>query len=186
MCSSCSLRGGVWPRFLLELHYLARCWRSVLLGALVQLLHSTFTNVVYYMHEPTVKVLKDNGFRLLGGLIPPQYDWVTEVFFFALFITFFVVAFSPILLASRGVASNPPPFSTTLCFRRMLITAGFAACLRIVSFLATILPSPAPHCHVGSPDYDPPTTWVQILFRLDGIKVTTLFIQVKKKSDSAL
>ena len=168
MCSSCSLRGGIWPRFLLELHYLGRCWRSILIGAVVQLLHSTATNLIYWMHEPTIRILKDNGFKMLSRYIPQDMSWTTEIMFFSLFIAFFVYAFSPILLA--GTRSTPPPFSTVLIFRKMLIVGGFAQLLRVLSFMGTVLPSPAPHCHAGSPEYNPPVGAYEILFRVDGIK----------------
>eukprot|EP00479_Gromia_sphaerica_P003493 TRINITY_DN14077_c0_g1_i1.p3 TRINITY_DN14077_c0_g1~~TRINITY_DN14077_c0_g1_i1.p3 ORF type:complete len:50 (+),score=4.42 TRINITY_DN14077_c0_g1_i1:118-267(+) len=35
---------------------------------------------------------------------------------------------------------------------------------RSLTFLSTILPSPADHCQPGSQDYDPPTTVGQYFF----------------------
>ena len=147
---------------LLEVSLLRRAWRPLLLGALAQYAHSIATNVVYYMHDPHQPVLKDTGFALFGDAVPASLGWLSELLFFALLLPGAAYAFSPFV-------SSRPRFYTTLVLRRVLIVAGVAQCLRTATFLATVLPSPAAHCRAASPDYAPPASAAEMVFRVDGI-----------------
>lgn len=139
-----------------ELSVFKSNWRVIVIGLLMQYVHSVATNVAYYMHiqrEP----LADLGFALLPQLTPAQQP-ISEVVFFTLFLSTIAFAlFYPWLDLSRQHLSASKRLYTTLIAARFLAVAALAQALRIVSFLVTSLPGPNYHCRPNSKHYDPPT-----------------------------
>lgn len=144
----------------LELVILRQEWKVILCGAVMQYVHSIMTNLVYYFHRQGER-LEDVGFYLFGD-VPVSLDWISELAFFGLLALCIIYLLLPFF-------TRKPSFYSASAFARFLLVAGCGQFLRSITFLSTILPSPAAHCQPGSPLYNPPKTAIDIIFRIDGI-----------------
>lgn len=144
----------------LELVILKQEWKVIVCGAIMQYVHSIMTNLVYYHHRQGER-LKDVGFYLFGN-VPSSLDWVSEAAFFGLLSSCILYVLLPFF-------TRKPSFYSASAFSRFLLVAGCGQVLRSISFLSTILPSPAAHCQPGSLEYNPPTDAKDVIFRVDGI-----------------
>ncbi|MES1909663.1 MAG: hypothetical protein MHM6MM_002365 [Cercozoa sp. M6MM] len=139
-------------------------WKPILFGAIMQYVHSVMTNVVYYLHRPGER-LRDLGFELLPEL-PEGVTIVSELLFFSLFL-------SALVFAVHGFAvkrSFRKQVFASVVLSRALVAFSICEIFRCLSFVVTVLPSPASHCQPDSDEYDPPETFWDIVFRLDAFK----------------
>eukprot|EP01006_Ploeotia_vitrea_P037482 TRINITY_DN66132_c5_g5_i1.p1 TRINITY_DN66132_c5_g5~~TRINITY_DN66132_c5_g5_i1.p1 ORF type:complete len:316 (-),score=118.23 TRINITY_DN66132_c5_g5_i1:463-1410(-) len=144
-----------WEREKLLLRANAKQMAAVVL---MQYVHSVFTNWVYKLHRPGAR-LRDLGFELLpesSGFV----SVISEVLTFGTLFATLVFALSPFVFPRRR------PLYSTLMFLRFLTVVSICLVFRCLSFITTVLPSPADHCQPGSADYDPPNTG-EIFLRLD-------------------
>ena len=65
------------------------------------------------------------------------------------------------------MSDRKPKYLTVTLFARAFIVQVISTSLRILSFLGTSLPGPAPHCQPNSNNYKPPNTINDIMFRVD-------------------
>ncbi|KAF6254779.1 PAP2 superfamily C-terminal-domain-containing protein [Scenedesmus sp. NREL 46B-D3] len=137
--TNCSLR----QRFKNEVLLLRSRWHVILLGLVFQYVHGIFTQLAYRMHQPAAQPLHDVGFQLEQEL-PAGTRWVSEAIFTVLLLSFVGWTFTPLL-------ARPSSFSTVVLWTRLLTVLVVCQSLRILSFSATQLPGPAPHCHAGTP-----------------------------------
>ena len=137
----------------------------VLLCMFIAYIHKVAANFVYYLHEPTIKPLKDIGFMLINE-IPPQYQITSEVLFF---IPIVLMTCQIMYGFGKWCWMGTNDFSSVclLMLYRFGMNASAAALLRCVSFLSTILPGPRYHCRKGSVYYDPPKNTYEIFTRTD-------------------
>ncbi len=141
-------------RILLRTH-----WKIILLGIIVQYVHSIATKVAYYIHvqrEP----LYDLGFAVFPALTK-KWQIISEIMFFSYFISTLSWMFTPFFYTQSR------PVYTVVMFSRFLSVCAAAQCLRCVSFLVTSLPGPNYHCRPTSLDYKPPRNPKEIFFNLD-------------------
>ena len=132
---------------------------------IVAYLHKVAANFVYYLHEPTIKPLKDIGFMLINE-IPPKYQVTSEVLFFIPIILMTVeILYGGCKWCWQG--SNELSTQTYLMLYRFGMNVSVAALLRCISFLSTILPGPRYHCRKGSVHYNPPKNTYEIFTRSD-------------------
>lgn len=134
-------------------------WKILVPGILFQYVHNIFHNLVYYLHEQRPE-LKDLGFMWLGEL-SEDAKVISEIFFWIVFVSAAIFAISPFIIRYK------PQIFTMQMLSRWLLLCSIGQLFRIVSFLSTILPSPATHCRPGSTDYNPPSTVWDVIFRLD-------------------
>jgi len=124
-------------------------WMAVPTFLTCLILHGWATRLAFLMHKGGPR-LADSGFWLLPEL-DPAYKVLSEVFFNTIFIGTIVV-----------VLLHPQRFRI---LTRALFMYAFLYLCRSASFLSTSLPSPASHCDITSPYYDPPKTTVDIFFK---------------------
>lgn len=137
--------------------------RVLLVGFVFQWVHSVSTNVVYMLHVQR-QPLYDLGFELLP---PLSRDWqiVSELVFFAFVTCVIGFALKPLLWERRGKARYVMPLVA-----RYLAVLMLCQALRILSFMATVLPGPNYHCRPGSLEYNPPTNADEVFNRTDAFK----------------
>lgn len=137
--------------------------RVVVLGLMFQWVHSTATNVVYMLHVQR-QPLYDLGFEVLP---PLSRDWqiISELVFFAFIAGILVFALTPLVRERKG----PARYIMTLVARYIAVLMLCQA-LRIMSFMATVLPGPNYHCRPGSLEYAPPQTAADVFARTDAFK----------------
>lgn len=138
----------------------------LLLAVLVQYLHSVATNYVYFLSDvysvnPATTELVDLGHLLFN--FDESYNWTSEL------ITFAIIGFTIVWGATTLIDRNNKN-SITVVATRIFLVASLSFVGRVSSFLVTLLPSPSEHCYPSSPDYNPPTTALAILFRMDLFK----------------
>ena len=157
----------------LEYELLLRSWKLLLFCVLFQYVHNIATNLVYYLHVPAGDPLpiRDLGFELFSpGLEDDDQQRVSEMIFGITIAVIVLFALSPLFTEPREEQQPPqqqPRLYVIVMGTRYARVLVLAQALRILSFLSTILPSPNFHCRAGAPDYDPPTTATEIIFRLD-------------------
>jgi len=95
---------------------------------------------------------------------PEHLFWITEV------MVYFIIGLMVCLILGRMVFNfkSYTPYSTPMIViaKRTLVTLSACQTLRIISFLITLLPSPAEHCQPGG-DWRPPTTASEIILTFD-------------------
>lgn len=137
--------GELWRRirleFTIELPLLRDRYKTIVFGACFQYVHGIFTQLAHRMHRPQQHILHDLGFDYLPelGLVN---EWVSEVIFSSLFISFMLWSFSPFVFTRKR-------FYTAVLFSRLLVVLVICQSLRIISFTVTQLPAPNYHCHLG-------------------------------------
>uniref|UniRef100_A0AAV1UAX3 Sphingomyelin synthase-like domain-containing protein n=1 Tax=Peronospora matthiolae TaxID=2874970 RepID=A0AAV1UAX3_9STRA len=109
-------------------------------------------NIAFYLHEPTTTPLRDLGFMLIPEQsLHSKWRPVSDV----------LTAVVPIMfLLQTSATARPKRCRIVSSFFR---TATVCYFLRMLTVSVTSLPGPAPHCRAGSPDYHPPTTWIDIV-----------------------
>lgn len=149
---------NVWK---VEWQIFKRNYGWILLGLFWQWVHSVGTNIVYWLHVQGPR-LRDLGFDLLPEL-SGFWTWVNEILVYSLFAAAAGFLFSPFFIRrSKGIR-----ISSMLMMKKMCLCFVYLQTLRIVSFLVTILPGPAPHCQPGSDVYNPPSDLWEIMTRMD-------------------
>ena len=121
----------------------------------IQYIHIIATNIVYYVHEPRVKPLKDFGFKLLPE-IPPKHQFISEVFFFIPIGIMILESLTGLYLYD---------YNRILMGLRFCLTSSVCSILRCISFLPTVLPGPRHHCRDDSQLYKPPQTLRELFTR---------------------
>lgn len=139
-----------------------RAWWGILIGIVFQILHNWAHNGVFYLAShykvyggPQLRLV-DLGFKLFPSLEHLPFLPSNGCLYFL-----FVVA---IVFAIRPLFFNCTCGSTVQMVWRLLVVCSFTIAFRCISFLVTILPSPAPHCAKGA--FDAPTTG-EVFGRLD-------------------
>jgi hypothetical protein len=159
-----------WRHFvselILERPIAALFWKRLLLVTFWQYLHKVGTNVAYYLHRPG-PALYDTGFELVPKLAP-EYRFLSEIVFLCLFVSGLGVCVSPLFIKQTPHPGTKRLYAV-ICLLRFFTVASVAQTLRVISFLATLLPGPAPHCQPGSKEYMPPEG-IEIFTRLDALK----------------
>ncbi|BDA48706.1 phosphatidylinositol:ceramide inositolphosphotransferase at N-terminal half [Coccomyxa sp. Obi] len=135
----------LWRRirleFVVELPLLRERWKTILLGAVFQYVHAMATQLAHRMHRPMMQPLHDVGFDLLPEL-GKSNEWVSELIFTSLFVSFVLWTFSPFVFAKKR-------FYTAVLFSRLLTALVVCQTLRILSFTVTQLPASNYHCREG-------------------------------------
>lgn len=115
-------------------------------------------NIAFWIHVPSAHPLPDLGFML----IPEQAEnspWRP--------LSDILTAGVPVLFVLQSALMRRE--------NRCRVISAFFRCatvcyfLRMLTLAVTSLPGPAPHCRLGSPDYHPPTTWIDIVTRVGPI-----------------
>ena len=142
-------------------------WIGILIGAIFQYIHNVLHNLVYYLagiygvYGGPADQLVDMGFKALGSIasIPflPSNGLLYTIGAIAA-IFFISPLFTPVLIRDPGV-------KTIQMVWRALVVCCFTITLRCISFLVTILPSPAPQC--SQAEFDPPTTAADVFLRFN-------------------
>ena len=137
-----------WSHLVINLTILAVEWRLFLLGGCWQLVHSTATNVVYYL-EAT---------RMTGAQRLPLHDLSFEVLpllsgfmwglsdLLLLGIISFVVAMVPLSLVAAFRKPDRRPLYIAFAARRFFLSLVLLQTLRMVSFTVTLLPGSSFQC----------------------------------------
>ena len=115
-------------------------------------------NIAFYLHEPTITPLKDLGFMLIPEQgLHSKWRPVSDI----------LTAGVPVMFLLQTFAmTRPNRCRIVSSFFRVATICYF---LRMLTVSVTSLPGPAPHCRAGSPDYDPPTSWIDIVTRVGPI-----------------
>jgi len=166
-----------WPAFLeerkrvfinqarRELYLIMEYWHLILLGGIPQLLHSVFTKTAYYLYAhyniDEQPLLVDLGFKFFGEL-DMKYHWTSELITFGTLALLIAWCLVPFLVERKD-------FYAIFVLRRYLLVVAYALVIRCVSFLVTVLPSPGPQCRPGSPEFNPPQNFYDIVFNVDAI-----------------
>ena len=111
---------------------------------LIQYIHSISTNIAYFRHEQMLP-LKDWGYETIPPL-PDNMRWLSEFIFSIIFFSILLLSFIPFFLL------KPKYYMATIWIRALLVLF-ILIFLRSLSFLATSLPGPAPHCQPYSESY---------------------------------
>ncbi|KAL4447517.1 hypothetical protein ABPG75_004736 [Micractinium tetrahymenae] len=139
-----------WPLFK------RRAW-VIIAGLVFQYIHAIFTGMAYYMHTPLPvdnTTLHDLGFEALPYL---DVDAVSEVMVYCGFAAFFIWLFSPFLTRRKS-------FHSVVVLKRVLVILVSCQVLRILTFLSTQIPAPAPHCRAPEPTSNVPwPVWWQVI-----------------------
>ncbi|GMH73862.1 hypothetical protein TrRE_jg9244 [Triparma retinervis] len=176
----------------IEFHLLVQEWKWLTLGFAMQIVHSTFTNLVYYFENK----------YMTGAQRMPLYDLGFDLFptitgFWWLFsdlLIYTMLAFVTGLMAMSLLVSlkteNERPIYAVFALKRYMKTLVVLQTLRVLSFSFTLLPGSSTQCLYApdseqlssplseflegpassagdSPDWDPPQTWEEIVFRID-------------------
>ncbi|GJP31249.1 hypothetical protein CLOM_g23334 [Closterium sp. NIES-68] len=124
-----------WPLF-------KEKWTIIVSGILFQFIHGFLTRTAHFLHAPR-PLLHDVGFELVPEIGPENF-FISEYLFFAIFIPCCIWTFHPFVCTKKQ-------FYTVLLWCKVLTVFVICQTLRVLSFTATQLPGPAPHCRQGSP-----------------------------------
>ena len=105
-------------------------------------------------------VIKQEVLWDLGFVVLPENDrlrTITEVIFWLIVIIGGIFVFIP------SIIKHPTVLSSVTVIRFCKVS-GFGIILRTICFLSTSAPGPSPECRISSNEYDPPTSWKDILF----------------------
>jgi hypothetical protein len=155
-------------RLLAELELLRRpfVYGTLIFTAIVQWMHNTAHNYVYYLagqygvYGGRANMLTDLGFK---GL-----DWLPNLSNVSNIMLYCIAALAAVVLGSVSF-TNFFIKDVQVHTMQALVRACWVCCLsvflRVVSFLITILPSPAGHC--SRANFNPPETVADIFFHFD-------------------
>jgi hypothetical protein len=141
-----------------ELPLLKAAAPRLLLCCLVQYAHSCATRVVYHFHEVRPP-LRDLGFALLPSL-SASYFWLSEALLIPILFIGIATTLAPLFISR--VQYNAVP-----AFARFWTVVSVCDVLRSISFLATVLPGPAPHCQDADNKFYNPPALNDVFFRWD-------------------
>lgn len=149
-----------------EIILLKHLWPTLVVVIIAQYVHSIFTNLVYYLYDYyrvfEQDQLVDLGFNLLSPEIDKEkWGWTSET------ITFLVIGWAILFGSTVFFLKRETPLYAVHILHRALSVITIAFVIRIVSFLVTLLPASSEFCFPSDPDYNPPTSVIEILFRLD-------------------
>ena len=165
-----SLKSAVMSNLHLEwLHLkLPKIIIGIIIGALMQWLHNVAHNYVYYLagkyavYGGPDAQLTDLGFKALQPSIADLSFLPSNGCLYSLGAIAGIVALSPIF---TSVIIRDSRVRVVQMVWRALVVCSFTIVFRCVSFLLTILPSPAPQCAEAS--FNPPSTVSEIFFTFD-------------------
>ncbi|CAH0482354.1 unnamed protein product [Peronospora belbahrii] len=159
--------GGIWLLFTSIFFYVRRLVRSradthlrcmmdhaeIFMAMSLVMVFSI--NIAFYLHVPTVTPLKDLGFMIIPEQgLHSKWRPVSDI----------LTAGVPVLFLLQTVGmTRPNRCRLVSSFFRVATISYF---LRMLTVPVTSLPGPAPHCRAGSPDYIPPTSWIDIVTRV--------------------
>ncbi|RLN95403.1 hypothetical protein BBJ28_00019289 [Nothophytophthora sp. Chile5] len=162
--------GGMWVAFAATFFYVRRLVRSradvslrsmadhaeIFVGMSLVMVFSV--NIAFYLHVPTTTPLKDLGFMLIPEqAIDSKWRPVSDLLTAGVPVIFMLQTLFMTRANRCRIISSFFRLATVCYFLRMLTVS------------VTSLPGPAPHCRAGSPDYYPPTTWIDIVTRVGPI-----------------
>jgi hypothetical protein len=141
-------RPNAWAHFAVNLAVLAAEWKLLLFGVGWQLVHSTATNLVYYLEATRLTAaqrlpLHDLGFEalpLLSGAMWGLSDFLLVT------IIVFVVATVPLSLVVAFRKPDRKPLFIAFAARRFFLSLVILQTLRMVSFTVTLLPGSSYQC----------------------------------------
>ncbi|CEG43252.1 uncharacterized protein PHALS_13461 [Plasmopara halstedii] len=162
--------GGIWLLFAGTFFYIRRLVRSRvdanLRGVMdhaeifvaMSLVMVFSVNISFYLHVPATTPLKDLGFMIIPEQkLHSKWRPVSDI----------LTAGMPVIfLLQTAVMTRPNRCRVVSSFFRIVTICYF---LRMLTVSVTSLPGPAPHCRVGSHDYFPPTSWIDIATRVGPI-----------------
>lgn len=137
-----------WSHLVMNLTILAVEWKLLLLGVGWQLVHSTATNVVYYLEATRMTgaqrlPLHDLGFEVLPLL--SGYMWgLSDLLLISIIV--FVVAMVPLSLVVAFRTPDRKPLFIAFAARRFFLSLIILQTLRMVSFTVTLLPGSSYQC----------------------------------------
>jgi len=137
-----------WTHLVINLTILAVEWRLLLLGVCWQLVHSTATNVVYYLEATRMTgaqrlPLHDLSFEVLPLL--SGYMWgLSDLLLLG--IIAFVVGMVPLSLVAAFRKPDRKPLYIAFAARRFFLSLVLLQTLRIISFTVTLLPGSSYQC----------------------------------------
>ena len=139
---------------------------TIILTAFIQFLHNAAHNFVHHLagvfgvYGGPDKMLVDLGFKALDSF--PELSTVPNDCLSAIVVIVVLVFFS--LLFNNFFFAKTDLRIMQILFRASIV-CSIAVCLRIVSFLVTILPAPAEHC--SELEFNAPDSLTSILFHFD-------------------
>ena len=145
-----------------------KMYLCILLGALAQFFHNAAHNFVYYLagvygvYGGPANQLVDLGFLALSPSIANLSFLPSNGCLYSVAIIAVGVACSPTF--TTVFVGNANVRSLHMLWRGLMV-CSMSIILRVVSFLLTILPAPAPQCAEG--EFDPPKTASEIFFKFD-------------------
>jgi hypothetical protein len=181
-------RDDIVQHFMVELHMLWRDSALILLGTVMQWVHSVLTNIAYYYQTQLSAAqrvpLKDIAYETLPTLTGGW--WMVSEYIVYTMLTITVMAMLSILVVRWHPPHGRPLYSVPI-LRRLMITLTVCQILRCISFLCTALPGASRQClyrvpedmtrdeilYGAAPDsgnpagWGPPVTLSDILWRVD-------------------
>lgn len=136
---------------------------GIIIGTFMQFYHNIAHNFVYYLagrygvYGGEENALMDMGFQLLTSMVNATY-LPSNFCLYALFTLALVVGLSP--LVTNRILHSREILTIGIAWRTVLV-CSILVFFRTVSFVLTILPSPAPHCQKES--FRPPVTLWDVL-----------------------
>ena len=135
---------------------------GIIFGVIMQFLHNVAHNYVYFLAGrygvyggPSAQLV-DLGFKALQPSIAHLSFLPSNGCLYALALVCLATLLSPLRKSSA--------YFVQIIWRALLV-CSITIILRCVSFLLTILPSPAPQCEKAL--FDPPSSTVEIFFKFD-------------------
>lgn len=135
---------------------LKKNYKLLILSIFTIYFYSCMTNLVYYLH-----VQDERLYDILFNIFPESKlsGKIADILTMLYLIYFILFIFFPYYYKRTFIMSS----EIIILFLKVYIITTY---LRCISFLFTILPSPAKHCQNGSEEYNKPT-FVEIFTRLD-------------------
>jgi hypothetical protein len=145
-------------RFQLEKQLFINHYKEILycLFGMIYLASTLGRNLAYYRAIQGPR-LPDIGFEILPEL-PEHWKIVSEVLIYMNHIIGAIIILTPLFQTTFE-------YSTVMVGLGLLKKLTIMHMIRIIMYLSTTLPGPATHCQPGSVSWNPPTNWVEILFR---------------------
>ena len=144
-----------------------KIWGMMLLTAFVMFMYNICHNLVYYLAgKYGVYGGKENQLVDLGFM---GFDWAADLWFWPNFCLYLLAALSityfSTIFFTRKIITNPEIHTGQVLWRACVV-ACIVVPIRCISFLITILPSPAEHCS-ETEGFNPPASFAEIVTRFD-------------------
>ena len=140
-----------------DFEHIKKNYKVIILLILTLYFYNVLTNLVYYLHKRD-EHLKDLLFDIFPHKNIGIISDILTMFYFSYCVLFI---FLPYIIDVK--------FSSSEIFLVISKTFIISSFLRSISFIFTILPSPAEHCQINSDNYNPPNI-LQIFIRMDMFK----------------